>query len=56
MKIVSCAAPLQELCFKRTSFRQGVPPTRELVLRAVSSGRGEWPEKIKGQANVMSVP
>lgn len=56
MKIVFCAARLQELCFKRTGLRWAVPLTRELVLRAISSGWGEWPEKIKAQANVMSAP
>lgn len=33
-----------------------MPLTRELVLRAMFSGRDEWLDKIKGQANVMSVP
>lgn len=54
--VMTTTATRRELGFKRASLRQAVPLTRELVLRAISSGWGEWPEKIKASANVMSAP
>lgn len=59
MKVVFCAAPLQHVensVLSAQVVRQAAPLTRELVLRAICSGWGEWPEKIKAQANVMSAP